>query len=95
MLTGKQKRFLRAMGSERQPELMVGKGEITAGLVAQAIECLTVRELVKGRVLPNCLMEPQEVATELADQTDAELVQIIGRNFLLYRRAEEPIIKLP
>lgn len=78
-----------------KPELMVGKGEVSIGLVAQANESFVTRELVKGRVLANCLAEPREVAEEMASQTGAELVQVIGRNFLLYRAGEEPEIQLP
>lgn len=96
MLTGKQKRFLRAMGNELEPILQIGKGGITDNVVMQADEALEARELIKGRVLQNCLEDPQVVAEELAERTGAELVQVIGRNFLLYRRAQEkPKIQLP
>jgi RNA-binding protein len=38
----------------------------------------------------------QGAAQELAEQTGAELVQVIGRNFLLYRESrKKPLIILP
>ena len=96
MLTGKQKRFLRAMGNEMDPILQVGKGGIGSTVVAQTQEALDARELIKGRVLQNCLEEPKSVAAELAEQTHSELVQVIGRNFLLYKLAKDkPAIALP
>lgn len=96
MLKGKQKRYLRAMGNEMVPILQVGKGGITETVVTQTNETIEARELIKGRVLQNCLEEPKTVAAELAEQTGAELVQVIGRNFLLYRPSKEkPFIELP
>ncbi|MDQ7096325.1 ribosome assembly RNA-binding protein YhbY [Desulfosporosinus sp. PR] len=96
MLTGKQKRYLRAMGNEMVPILQVGKGGIAEAVVTQADEALEARELIKGRVLQNCLEEPQSVAADLAEQTRSELVQVIGRNFLLYRPSKDkPLIVLP
>lgn len=96
MLTGKQKRFLRAMGNEMDPILQVGKGGVTEPVIAQADETLEARELIKGRVLPNSLEDTKGAAQELADRTQSELVQVIGRNFLLYRESKKkPLIILP
>ena len=96
MLTGKQKGYLRSMGNEMVPILQVGKGGIVETLVTQADEALEARELIKGRVLQNSSEEPKTVAAELAEQTGAELVQVIGRNFLLFRQSKnKPLIVLP
>lgn len=96
MLTGKQKRFLRAMGNEMEPILQIGKGGVTEAVIAQANETLEARELFKGRVLPNSMEDVASAAEELAEGTGAELVQVIGRNFLLYRESKKkPLIELP
>lgn len=96
MLTGKQKRHLRAMGNEMDPILQVGKGGIAENVVTQADGALEARELIKGRVLQNCMEDPKAVAAELAEQTRSELVQVIGRNFLLFRQSKDkPVIVLP
>ncbi|AFM43089.1 putative RNA-binding protein, YhbY family [Desulfosporosinus acidiphilus SJ4] len=96
MLTGKQKCYLRAMGNEMDPILQVGKGGIAEAVVTQTNDALEARELIKGRVLQNCLEEPKSVAADLAEQTRSELVQVIGRNFLLYRPSKEKaMIVLP
>lgn len=96
MLTGKQKRHLRAMGNEMDPILQVGKGGITEAVVTQTDETLEARELIKCRVLQNCLEEPKTVAEELAEKAQADLVQVIGRNFLLFRPSKnKPVIVLP
>ena len=96
VLTGKQKRYLRAMGNEMDPILQVGKGGITETVVTQTNEALEARELIKCRVLQNCSEEPKSVADELAERGQADLVQVIGRNFLLYRPSKnKPVIVLP
>lgn len=96
MLTGKQKGYLRSMGNVLEPVIQIGKGGIGDNLVKQTEDTLEARELIKGRVLTNCLEVPKEIATELAVASGSELVQVIGRNFLLYRRAKEkPVIELP
>ena len=96
MLTGKQKRHLRAMGNEMDPILQVGKGGIAENVITQTDGALEARELIKGRVLQNCLEEPKAIAADLAEQTRSELVQVIGRNFLLFRQSKDkPVIVLP
>jgi RNA-binding protein len=96
VLTGKQKRFLRSMGNEMDPILQVGKGGVTEAVITQTDETLEARELIKGRVLPNSIEDIKGAAQELADRTQAELVQVIGRNFLLYRVSKKkPLIILP
>jgi len=96
VLTGKQKGYLRSMGNEMDPILQVGKGGITESVVTQTNEVLEVRELIKCRVLQNCSEEPKVVAAELAEQVEADLAQVIGRNFLLFRASKnKPVIVLP
>ncbi|MDA8441669.1 MAG: ribosome assembly RNA-binding protein YhbY [Peptococcaceae bacterium] len=96
MLTGKQKRYLRSLGNELVPIIQLGKGGLSDNLIKQTTDALAARELIKGRVLNNCLEVPREIAGELAVAVDAELVQVIGRNFLLYRKSKDkPVIELP
>lgn len=95
-LRGKQKRFLRALGVNEAPILHVGKEGVTPPVVSQAAAALQARELLKGRVLDTAPAGPEEVARELAAATGAELVQVVGRNFLLFKRnPREPRIVLP
>lgn len=96
MLTGKQKRFLRGIGTNLDPIVQVGKSGVSENVIHSLQEALVARELVKTRVLNNCLEDPKEVAQELAQVTGAHLVQVVGRNILLYRPSEDkPTIVLP
>ncbi|MFZ5945953.1 MAG: ribosome assembly RNA-binding protein YhbY [Bacillota bacterium] len=96
MLSGKQRRFLRALGNAVDPIVQIGKSGVTENNIFSLNEALTARELVKVRILKNCLEEPKEVAEGLLAQTGAYLVQVIGRNVILYRPSEnKPLIELP
>lgn len=96
ILSGKQKRFLRALGVEMTPIVQIGKGGVNDNLIVQVDGALEARELIKVRVLPNSDYEPKEIAQEIADEVQGQLVQVVGRNFLLYIKSiKKSIIELP
>ena len=96
MLTGKQRRYLRALGQRLAATLHVGRDGITAAVVEQAEAQLRAQELIKVRMSQNTPASRHETADELAAGARAEVVQVLGRTALLYReRAEEPTIVLP
>lgn len=89
MLTSKQRAHLRSLGNEMEPIFQIGKSGLTEEIVKQLDNALTARELIKVRVLKNCLDEPRDIADQVSQATDADLVQSIGRNFLLFRESDE------
>ena len=95
-LRGKQKSFLRSLGMNLEPIVQIGKEGVTPTVVSAAQEAIKKRELIKVRVLQNAPAEPEEAITMLTERVDADLVQLIGRNGLLYKRNfEKPKIELP
>lgn len=95
-LTGKQKSFLRSMGMKLDPVVNIGKEGVTPTVVQAVREAIKRRELIKVRVLQNCEEEPKDAITVLAERSDVNLVQVIGRNGLFYKRNQEkPKIDLP
>ncbi|NLJ74901.1 MAG: ribosome assembly RNA-binding protein YhbY [Firmicutes bacterium] len=96
MLTSKQRAYLRSLGNELEPVFQIGKGGLSDELINQLDAVLEARELIKVRVLKNCLQESDDLAEIIAQELDCDVVQKIGRNFLLYREAvEDPQIELP
>jgi len=95
MLTGKQKRFLRALGHVLKPVITVGKGDISEALIKETSEALASHELIKVKILESCLMDRHEVAAELSAGCQAEVAQVLGRTLLLYKAAKEPRLELP
>ena len=84
-LTSKQRAQLRGLANSIDTILHVGKEGIGDNLVKQADDALEARELIKGKVLENCLLTSREAAEELAKATRSEVVQVIGTKFVLYR----------
>jgi len=96
MLKGKQKRFLRALASSIEPVVQIGKFGLGDNALASIEEALAARELIKIKVLKNSPQEPQEVADAVVVKNRAELVQLIGRNIIIYRPIpDKPVIELP
>lgn len=96
MLTSKQRAYLKSLANPIDTILMVGKGGMSAEIIKQADDAILKRELIKGKVLETSDITPLEAARAIAEQIDAEVVQVIGTKFILYRRnKKEPIIKLP
>lgn len=96
MLNSKQRAYLRGLANRIDTILIVGKGEITQNIITQADGALNARELIKGRVLENSPYSSREAAQILAQECSADVVQVIGSKFVLFRQnADEPIIELP
>lgn len=94
-LTGKQNRYLRGLGHGLRPFVMIGKQHLSEEVVKAADEALQAHELIKVKIQEGCLTDRHTAAAELAEATGAAVVQVLGKTFLLYRAAEEPIITLP
>ena len=95
MLTGKQKRHLRALGHKLKALIQIGKKEIEEALISETNAALDHHELVKVKLLESCMLDKHEASALLSAACGAEVAQILGKTFLLYRPAEKPTIVLP
>ncbi len=89
MLTGKQRSYLKGIANNLNPIFQIGKNGITDNFIKQIDEALEAREIVKIKVLNNSFLDAKDVASELAEKTNAEFVQSIGNKFVLYRESRE------
>jgi len=89
MLTGKQKRFLRAKAHHLNPIFQVGKGGVNENMIDQISDVLEARELIKVSILQNCDEDRDTVAEKLSKGARAELVQVIGNTIVLYKESRE------
>lgn len=88
-------RFLRGLGHHLDAVIMVGKEEIDENLLQSVEEVLTAHELIKIKLQKGCLLDRHEVAEELAEHSDAAIVQVLGNTILLYRPSKKKKIDLP
>ena len=91
MLTSKQRAYLRSLAVELDTILMVGKSGMSPEIVKQADDALAARELTETSPV-----SPREAAEQLAEAASAEVVQVIGSKFVLFRqKKKDSKIQLP
>jgi RNA-binding protein len=84
------------MGVALEPVVNIGQEGVTPTVVESAKEVIKKRELIKVRVQKNAPGEPKDVLNMLTERVDADLVQVIGRNGLLFKRNfDKPRVELP
>lgn len=88
MLNSKQRAYLRAMANPLEPLLQVGKDGINEHTLRHISEALEKRELIKCRVLETSPQSSREVADSVAEAVGADVVQVIGYRFILYKPAK-------
>lgn len=95
-LTGKQRRFLRGLGNQLQPIVWVGVKGVNEGVVTAITSAFENADLLKIKLQEGFDGDRHEVAEQLARATKSELVQVLGKTILLYRRhGEKPKLELP
>ncbi len=87
-LNGKQRRRLRALGHHLEPVVIIGQSGVTPGVVSATQQALNDHELIKVKVGEGP-EERHEAAEKLAQETGAEVAQVLGRTFLLFKQREE------
>jgi len=89
MLTGKQKRQLRAQANRIKASVTIGKDGVTDRVCQFIFEALGNKELVKVKVLDNNSDEFKLIVDRLSQLHDVEVAQVIGRTILLFRPLPE------
>ena len=94
--TSKQRSYLKGLASTEDAIFQIGKSSVTPAIIQAISDALEKRELIKLSVLKNCFDDPNEIAQTMAERTNAQVVQVIGRKIVLYRPAKkDPKIQLP
>lgn len=83
------RRKLRGLGHHLDPILQIGKDGITEGVRRQLRGALHDHELLKVRVGSECPQDRFAVADVLGAEAGVNVVQIVGRTLLLYKRHPE------
>ena len=71
------------------PIFQVGKASMNPELTEAIAEALEARELIKISVLKNCMDDPREIAETLAERTQSQVVQVIGKKIVLYKEGKD------
>ena len=73
----------------------IGKDGVTPTVNETIMKALRTNELIKINVLKTCETPVRQVALDVSSATKTEVVQIIGKTIVLYKRHKEPKIILP
>lgn len=89
MLTGKQKQYLKSQAVQLPAYVQIGKEGLTDTVIDSVKDVLLARELVKVKINQNPDEDIRDTADLLARDLDCEIVQIIGRNCVLFKQKEK------
>lgn len=86
-MTSKQRSKLKSIAANLSPVTQIGKGGITENLLNTLSEALEAREIIKVNVLQNAESDADTIAQNVAELLGAEVVYVIGRKAVFYRRS--------
>ena len=79
----------RKQANTLEPIFQIGKADIGDAMIDAIDGALEKRELIKISVLDTSGLTARDAAELLSAATGAEVIQCIGRKFVLYRKREE------
>ena len=95
MLSQNQKKQLKSLANQLDVKYQLGKKEVSDTLIDMLDKALTAKELIKIDVMKGYEGEMEPLAMDLSLRLKAEVVQIVGRVIVLFRRnKDKPQIKL-
>lgn len=94
-LSIKQRKHLKALAHHLNPIVQMGKNGYCESFVNEVKRGLKDHELIKVRVSCEDRSEFEQLADTLPEETDSNLVLMIGRIIVLYKQGDDPKIVLP
>ena len=88
-MKGKERAEFRKQANTLEPIFQIGKAYIGDAMIDAIDGALEKRELIKISVLDTSGLTARDAAELLSAATGAEVIQCIGRKFVLYRKREE------
>ncbi|MEM2916956.1 MAG: YhbY family RNA-binding protein [Candidatus Bathyarchaeia archaeon] len=82
------KRRIKHELSSEKPTIWIGKGGITSQVTSEIDRQLNQKEIVKVKILKTALHEEETktLASKIAHETSATLIEVRGHTFMLYRK---------
>lgn len=86
-LNDEQKRYLRRLGHELKPVVLMGSAGLTAAVQAEIDKALDDHELIKVKIVADDRDHRKALGTQICADNKAALVQSIGNIVLIFRRS--------
>lgn len=88
-MTSRERAELKTQAMKLDSIFQIGKSSLTPQLVDAIKDALKARELIKINVLKNCMDDPKELAILVSERTGSQVVQVIGKKIVLYKKNVE------
>ena len=88
-MTSKERAHFRSLANTMQPIFQIGKNGVSENSIKQIDDALEARELIKLRTLENSPESSRTAADTIAKAVHADVVQVIGSRFILYRESKD------
>ncbi len=77
------------MANTLQPIFQIGKNGVSDNTIKQLDDALQARELIKITILETAGENAKSLAQEVASRLGAEVIQVIGSKFVIYRKSNK------
>lgn len=88
-ISNQERKRLRQIGHALNPVVMLGSQGLTEGVLEEAKRALNDHELIKVKVTGEDREVRAALIDELANATESQIVQRIGKTVLIYKKAEK------
>ncbi len=85
MLTSKERQALKAKAHKLKPVVMIGNNGLTKEVINETEVSLKKHELIKIKINGAEKAERQQIAQQIADDVEGELVQTLGNIAIIYK----------
>lgn len=89
-LTQEQKKQFKSIGHHLKPVVIVADNGLTEGLMAELERAINDHELIKVQFRITDRDERRSIIDQLCQNSSCELVQVIGKMALVYRKNARP-----
>lgn len=93
-LTIQERKRLRQIGHALNPVVMIGGQGLSEAVVEETLRALNDHELIKVKVAGEDREARAAAIASISQQTEAEIVQTIGKIVLLYKKSKQQNPKL-
>ena len=94
-LTNSQIKYLRGIAHGINPVIIIGGNGVTESLMEELESSLEHHELLKIKMASAERDDRKEMINYVLEKTNAELVQSIGKTFVIFRANDETELPLP
>ena len=88
-MNSKQRAYLKSLANTLNAIFQIGKAGTSENQIKAISDALEANELIKITVLKNAEDDVHSIANEIADDTNSQIVQVIGNKIILYRESKK------